>query len=87
MPEELICPQCQSAMTARAVGNVTVRQCSSCSGLFLARTELGELVEAENDWHRDAGPLTQPLPRITPDMTAPPPARLPARSYLETLFR
>ena len=30
-------------------------------------------IEAENDWYRTRSPLTQPLPRITADMTAPPP--------------
>ena len=82
----MTCPQCQSSMSARSVGDVTVQQCSSCNGIFLARADLGALVEAENDWHRDSGPTTQPLPRITADMVAPPPTRPSARSYLETLF-
>lgn len=84
--EEMPCPKCSSAMQARTVGEVTVHQCGSCHGLFLDRADLGALVEAENDWHRDSGPTTQPLPRITPDMTAPPPAARRARSYLEALF-
>jgi Zn-finger nucleic acid-binding protein len=73
-------------MAERHLGDVTVQQCSSCQGVFLDRAELANLVEAENDWHRDSGPLTQPLPRITADMTAPPPSRPTARAYIETLF-
>jgi Zn-finger nucleic acid-binding protein len=80
------CPQCQSPMNERSVGEVMVLQCSSCRGIFLQRADLGELGEAENDWHRDSGPKTQPLPRITEDMAMPPPGRQGARSYLETLF-
>jgi Zn-finger nucleic acid-binding protein len=81
------CPQCQGAMAPRYLGDVTAHQCSSCQGLFLERADLGNLIEAENDFHRDSGPLTRPLPRITEDMTAPPPStRASARSYIETLF-
>jgi Zn-finger nucleic acid-binding protein len=83
----MTCPQDGAAMAERYLGDVTVHQCSSCQGVFLERAELANLVEAENDWHRDTGPLTQPLPRITPDMkTAPPPSRPTARAYIETLF-
>ena len=82
----MTCPQCGSDMAERYLGDVTVHQCSSCQGVFLERAELANLVEAENDWHRDSGPLTQPLPRITADMTAPPPSRPTARAYIETLF-
>ena len=58
-----------------------------CSGIFLDRADLGALVEAENDWHRrTAARPPSRLPRITADMTAPPPATVTARSYLETLF-
>jgi Zn-finger nucleic acid-binding protein len=83
---EMTCPQCQSAMAPRFLGDVTVHQCSSCRGVFLEHADLGNLIEAENDWHRDTGYTTQPLPRITPDMTVPPPSRPTARSYIETLF-
>jgi Zn-finger nucleic acid-binding protein len=83
----MTCPQCGTEMSERYLGDVTVHQCSSCQGVFLERAELAHLVEAENDWHRDTGgPLTQPLPRITADMTAPPPSRPTARAYIETLF-
>jgi Zn-finger nucleic acid-binding protein len=85
--DSMTCPQCGTEMAERYLGDVTVRQCSSCQGVFLERAELANLVEAENDWHRDTGgPLTQPLPRITADMTAPPPSRPTARAYIETLF-
>jgi hypothetical protein len=45
-------------------------------------------VEAENDWYRDrdTGPTTQPLPRITADMTAPPRSAMVSQSYIRTLF-
>jgi len=86
--DEMTCPQCQSTMNERTVGDVTLAQCTSCAGVFLARADLGALVEAETDWHRnrDTGPVTQPMPRITADMTAPPPSKQTARSYVETLF-
>ena len=89
----MTCPQCQSAMSPRFLGDVTIHQCSSCQGVFLDRAavrdraELGNLIEAENDWHRDTGHKTQPLPRITPDMVVPPPPSRPtSRAYIETLF-
>jgi uncharacterized protein len=88
MPDdaEMTCPQCQSTMGTRHFGDVTVHQCTSCQGVFLERADLGNLIEAENDWHRDSGPKTQPLPRITADMTMPPPSRPVSRAYIETLF-
>jgi Zn-finger nucleic acid-binding protein len=84
--DEMTCPKCQSAMNVRKVGEVAVAQCSSCNGIFLERADLWNLTEAENDWHVDSGPKTQPMPRITADMTAPPPTSPKARSYIETLF-
>jgi Zn-finger nucleic acid-binding protein len=83
---EMTCPQGQSPMSARTIGDVTVHQCTSCEGVFLERADLGNLIEAENDWHRDSGPKTMPLPRITADMTVPPPSRPVTRAYLESLF-
>ena len=83
---EMTCPQCQSTMSKRYLGNVTVHQCTSCQGVFLERADLGNLIEAENDWHRDSGPTTMPLPRITTDMTAPPPSPPVTRAYIEALF-
>jgi Zn-finger nucleic acid-binding protein len=84
--DEMTCPKCQSTMTPRTLGGVSVARCSSCDGIFLERAELGNLIEAENDWHRNTGPKTEPLPRITTEMTAPPPSRPTARAYVETLF-
>lgn len=74
-------------METRALGAASVSRCTSCSGIFLERADLGNLIEAENDWHRNAGLYhTEPLPRITAEMTAPPPTKPRARSYIETLF-
>jgi uncharacterized protein len=84
--DEMTCPKCGSTMASRSVGGVTIGQCSSCNGIFLDRAELGTLIEAENDWHRNSGPKTEPLPRITADMTAPPPSPPSTRAYIETLF-
>jgi uncharacterized protein len=84
--EDMTCPQCQSTMSPRQQGEVTVHQCSSCRGIFLERADLGNLIEAENDFHVDSGPKTQPLPRITPDMAIPPPSRPVTRAYIQQLF-
>jgi len=84
--DEMTCPKCGSEMSTRSLGDVSVNQCTSCSGIFLERADLGNLVEAENDWHRDSGQHTQPLPKITADMAAPPPGRPRARSFIDTLF-
>jgi uncharacterized protein len=72
-------------MTESSHGRVTVRQCESCQGIFLDHAELGSIVEAENDWHAHRSADTAQLPRITPDMTAPPPA-VKSRSYVDALF-
>ena len=82
----MTCPQCQAEMATHNVGTVTVHQCGACHGVFLERAELGNLVEAENDWHRDSGPKTQPMPRITADMPPPPPPAPRVRSYIDSLF-
>lgn len=73
-------------MTVRSHGDVVVAQCVSCAGIFLERADVGALVEAETDWHRNSGPRTAPMPRITAEMTAPPPGRPEARAFIETLF-
>jgi Zn-finger nucleic acid-binding protein len=74
-------------MAARRASGAEVALCSSCGGVFLDRADLGNLVEAENDWHAGAGGFhTEPLPRITADMTAPPPSKPRARAFIETLF-
>lgn len=73
-------------MSTRSYGHATVRRCDDCSGLFLARADLGALVEAENDWHAHQSANTAALPRITPDMNAPPRTER-ARAFVETLFK
>ena len=73
-------------MAVRTFGHVSVRRCTDCSGVFLARADLGALIEAETDWHTLQSPNTATLPRITADMTAPPaPER--SRAFVETLFK
>lgn len=86
--DEPTCPRCQGIMAAKVRGGVSIIQCRKCEGIFLDRSELGMLIEAENDWHRSSGPRTEPLPRITADMTAPPTysATVRARSFLDDLF-
>ena len=73
-------------MEPRTHGDVSVHRCTGCGGIFLERADLGLLVEAENDWHRYAGPHTEPLPRITADMAAPPPSKPRIRSFIDALF-
>lgn len=84
----MTCPKCQSAMSQHPHGEATVSKCGSCGSVFLDREDLGNLVEAENDWHsnRSTSFATAPLPRITEDMQAPPPAHPKSRAYIETLF-
>lgn len=83
----MTCPRCGTTMGETSVGAAVVSQCPEGHGVFLDRTQLGALVEAESDWHRFAGQHTAPMPRITPDMAAaPPPAKPPARAWVETLF-
>jgi hypothetical protein len=69
-----------------SLGEGAVSSCPDNHGVFLARADLGALIEAESDWHRHAGQHTAPMPRITPDMTAPPVSKAPARAWVETLF-
>lgn len=85
--EEMTCPQCQGTMTVRRYGHAAVRRCESCAGLFLARADLGALIEAENDWHDHQSANTAALPRITADMTSAPAAPAPSRAFLESLFK
>ena len=73
-------------MVEQPVGAAQVTVCPEGHGVFLDRSDLGALVEAESDWHRNATQHTAPLPRITPDMTAPPLAAPRARAWVETLF-
>lgn len=84
---ETNCPKCGSVMESRQLRELQVMRCTSCAGIFLDRADLGLLSELESDWHRGSGPHTEPLPRITADMVAPPPASRPrANSFIETLF-
>jgi uncharacterized protein len=73
-------------MEARTLGDGEFSQCPAGHGVFLARRDLGSLIQAENDWHIHAGQHTAPMPRITADMDVPPPTRPPARAWVETLF-
>lgn len=84
--ESMDCPRCGAEMQQRSLTTATVQQCPDGHGVFLPRSELGALVEAETDWHRHAGQHTAPLPRITPDMTAPPSTGQQSRAWVETLF-
>jgi Zn-finger nucleic acid-binding protein len=81
----MTCPQCQGEMAERTLGHVTAYRCVACSGVFLVRTELGALIEAENDWHAHQSMNTAALPRIT-NSTPPPVTPTRSRSYVETLF-
>ena len=87
--ETLSCPVCGAEMVTRTLvglGEGGVSRCPDGHGVFLARADLGDLIEAESDWHRHAGQHTAPMPRITADMTAPPVAKIPPRAWVETLF-
>ena len=84
--DALACPQCGAEMVSRALGRTHVDQCPEGHGVFLRRAALGDLIDAENSWHSDSGHHTMPLPRITADMSAPPPSRPVSRAYIETLF-
>jgi TFIIB-like protein len=84
----LTCPQCGTEMTETVRSGAAVGQCPRCQGLFLRGADRGLLIELENDWHLSSGPVTQPIPRITPGM-APPPAgavRVAPRAFLDELF-
>jgi Zn-finger nucleic acid-binding protein len=84
--ETLTCPRCGTEMVSRALADGQVSRCPDGHGVFLARADLGSLIESETDWHRNASQQTAPLPRITPDMQAPPAGRPQARAWVETLF-
>ncbi len=86
--DSMRCPQCQAEMTSKQHAEVTVSQCPSCEGVFIPRSELGLIIERENEWHVSSGPTTQPIPRILPGTTPPPTFAEPkhARSYVDELF-
>ena len=84
--ESLSCPRCGAEMVSKALTDGHVSQCPDGHGVFLARADLGSLVESETDWHRNASQHTAPMPRITADMTAPPSMGKQSRAWVETLF-
>lgn len=85
--DSLKCPKCQAEMVARDLGRMSVNKCPDGHGVFLSRADLAEMIDAENDFHREGGGFhTAPLPRITPDMTQPPPATPKAPAFIATLF-
>jgi Zn-finger nucleic acid-binding protein len=75
-------------MNHQVRGGVGLQQCTSCEGIFLARADLGILIEQENEWHVSSGPSTQPIPRISAGMTPPPEytATRQPRSFIDELF-
>lgn len=83
----MTCPKCEGRMVRRSDTAASVAQCESCASLFLDRVDLGALIEAENDWHAHRSSHTRPMPRITAEMTEPPPAPLMRRSFLDALFK
>lgn len=82
----MTCPRCGTEMEDRVVGSAAVSACPDGHGVFLAKADLGALIEAEEDWHRNASHHTAPMPRITADMTAPPAMAKRSRAWVETLF-
>jgi uncharacterized protein len=80
------CPQCGTEMDARPLGSGLLHSCPEGHGVFLARIDLGSLVESETDWHRLASQGTMPIPRITTDMEKPRTSKVHARAWVETLF-
>jgi Zn-finger nucleic acid-binding protein len=81
----MTCPKCEGEMAAHRYAGVTAQRCDSCGGIFLAKSDLGGLVEAENDWHDHQSANTAALPRIT-DFSSPPPPRPRSRAFIEALF-
>lgn len=85
--ETITCGRCGQEMEEQPVGLGKVHVCPEGCGVFLSRAHLGTLSEAETDWHNNYSQRTAPMPRITPDMIAPPAVTKRARSWVETLFR
>ncbi len=74
-------------MAEAALPAVRVWRCAAhADGVFLERSQLGALIEAELDWHTAAVHHTTPMPRITTEMTTPPAPPPRARAWVETLF-
>lgn len=81
------CPRCGNGMLTRPLGRATVNQCPDGHGVFLSSSDLGDFIDAENDWHNSGGGFrTAPLPRITADMSAPPPVPPKPPAWIATLF-
>src|SRR3954451_8714658 len=68
----MLCPRCGTSMEERPLGYGRITVCPEGHGVFLDHADIGHLVEAETDWHSNATARTAPMPRITPDMLAPP---------------
>lgn len=73
-------------MNVREFSGASVHQCEGCASVFLPRSSLTDLVDGELKWHAHRASHTAPLPRITADMTAPPPSAPRAQSFLDSLF-
>ena len=84
--DPLDCPRCGAELVERTLGRATVSQCPEGHGVFLDRAGLTDLIDAELEWHSGGGHHTAPLPRITADMTAPPPSRQRPPAWVATLF-
>lgn len=84
--ETMTCPGCQGPMEPRDVAETRVHRCGSCGGIFLARTDLGGLVEAESDWHQRRSAVTRSMPRISESMDPPIPPKRRNRAFIEKLF-
>ncbi|UPK73019.1 zf-TFIIB domain-containing protein [Nocardioidaceae bacterium SCSIO 66511] len=84
----MMCPKCQGQLSEFHRAGATISQCDNCEGIFLDRADLGLLIEEENAWHEaNSGYHTQPLPKITPTMTAPPKSsKAKSRAFIDTLF-
>ncbi len=85
----MTCPKCAAPMDSGQRGGVTVAKCTSCEGIFLERADRADLIDHETEWHASRSAFsTQPLPRITSDMAAPPASAPSAahRSYIDALF-
>lgn len=87
MVDTMTCPRCQGTMATRRFAHAEVSRCEDCSGVFLARADLGALIEGENDWHAHQSANTAALPRITSEMASPPVGPERSRAFVETLFK
>lgn len=85
--ETMNCPQCGTQMDERRVGDGQVLSCPDNHGVFLPRSALSDLIDAESAWHRNADARhTAPIPRITADMTRPPSYAAAPPAWVASLF-